>query len=315
MALLNPPQILPNVLRLLVRTLQRADGSTMTVEDLAHLTAPASLASNADARDGSKGFDDTLTACVAIGIANRDSGSVALSEELSWVRDRQLSDEHLRMHLADRIFDESLNEDLWASSEGARDLTRALSWHLLQDPLQPPRGWTDGQDGVDAVELRQFSTEDRVFSNDTRWGAFQRWSKFLGFGRDQPYMLPDGRTLKTVLVPDPTEALRRVLDTALDSEPLEITIAIERLRSRIPVLDGGTYCQRVRERMRQNSEARSDVIAPAVAHALRRLEVGGQIVLTNLADAPRRMTMPDGSDAGRTVSHVALAPNQGGTRG
>jgi hypothetical protein len=128
-------------------------------------------------------------------------------------------------------------------------------------------------------------------------------------------MLPDGRTLKTVFVPDPTEAMRRVLETALDSEPLEITIAIERLVERIPVLEGGSYCASVRERMKQNAEARSDVIAPAVAHALRRLEVGGTIILKNLADAPRRMTMPDDSDTGRIVSHVALASNQGVTNG
>jgi hypothetical protein len=315
MALLNPPQILPNVLRVLVRTLQGADGFTMSVDDLAHLAAPAALASNADAGDGSKGFGDTLTACAAMGITSRGGGTVALSEELSWLRDRQLSDEHLRMHLADRIFDASLNEGLWTSSEGARDLTRALSWHLLQDPLRPPRGWSDGPDGVDAVELRQFSTEDRVFSNDTRWGAFQRWSKFLGFGRDLPHMLSDGRTLKTVLVPDPTDAFRRVLTDVIDTQPQEIFVLIDRLRRRLPVLDGGTYCQQVSERMRQNSEPKSEVIAPAVAHALRRLELDGMIVLTNLADAPRRMSMVDESDTGRTVSHAALAPARGGTRG
>jgi hypothetical protein len=315
MALLNPPQILPNVLRVLVRTLQGADGFTMSFDDLAHLTAPKALTPNADATDGSKGFDDTLTACVSMGITNRDGTTVTLSEELSWVRDRGVSDEHLRMHLTDRVLNDSLNEGLWESSEGARDLTRALSWHLLQDPLSPPRGWSDGPDGVDAVELRQFSGEDRVFSNNTRWGAFQRWSKFLGFSRDLTYVLRDGRTLKTVLLPDPTEAIRRVLADMLDTQPQEISVLMGRLTNRIPVLDGGTYCQQVSERMTQHAQRGTDAMAPAIAHALRRLEVNDVIVLTNLADAPRRMSMPDESGTGRAVSHVALASVRGGIGG
>lgn len=315
MALLNPPQILPNVLRVLVRTLQGADGFTMSVDELKHLIAPAALASNVDAIDGSKGFDDTLTACVVMGLASRDGIRVSLSEELSWLRDRRLSDEHLRKHLTDRIFSESLNGGLWESSEGARDLTRALSWHLLQDPLAPPRGWSDGPDGVDAVELRQFSGEDRVFSNNTRWGAFQRWSKFLGFSRDLTHVSRDGRTLKAVLVPDPTEAIRRVLADMLDIQPQEISVLIGRLRDRIPVLDGGTYCQQVSERMTQHTQRNTDVVAPAIAHALRRLEVDQVINLTNPADAPRRMSMPDESGTGRAISHVALAPVRGVTRG
>lgn len=313
MALLNPPQILPNVLRVLVRTLQNAEGFAMSVDDLDHVAAPAALSSDADASDGSKGLKDTLNACVAMELMARSAGSVELNEGLTWLRDRQLSDEHLRMHLVDRVLDETLNDDVWASSEGARDLTRALSWHLLQDPLRPPRGWSDRPDGVDAVELRQFSTEDRVFSNDTRWGAFQRWSKFLGFGREIFHTSPDGK-LKTVFVPDPTHAIRRVIGDVLDSQPQEIAITIERLRSRIPVLEGGAYCEQVAERMRRTSEPRSNVIAPAVAHALRMLEVEGTIVLTNPADAPRRMSMPDESDAGRTVCYVALTSTCGGNR-
>ena len=110
----QPPTDLADVLRVLVRTLQGTDSFTMSVEDLAHLTVPsAALASNTDGLDGSKGFDDTLTACVFMGIVTRDGSIVALSEEFSWLRDHQLSDERFRMHLTDRIFDTALNNGLW----------------------------------------------------------------------------------------------------------------------------------------------------------------------------------------------------------
>lgn len=155
--------------------------------------------------------------------------------------------------------------------------------------------------------MRQFSGEDRVFSNDTRWGAFQRWSKFLGFARDVTWISTDGNTVKSLLAPDPTEAIRRILPSLLDTQPLEIHVLVERIRKRFPVLDGGTYCQQVTERMTQKIQFGADGTAPAVAHALRRLEVDDRIVLSNLADAPRRMVLPDDSTTGRTVSHAALA--------
>lgn len=117
MALLNPPQILPNVLDVLLRTLRGADGFAMTVDDLARLTAPASLTSNVTAENGSKGLGDTLRACVAMGIVDRDGGTVTLSRDLEWVRDKSVSDDVLRTHLADRILDANLNGDLWSSSE------------------------------------------------------------------------------------------------------------------------------------------------------------------------------------------------------
>ena len=116
-------------------------------------------------------------------------------------------------------------------------------------------------------------------------------------------------------MPDPTDAFRRVLAEVLDNQPQEIAVLDERLKSRFPVLNGGAYCQQVTERMTHDTRWSLDVMAPAVAHGLRRLEIAGVIVLSNLADAPRRMSMPDDSDAGRTVSHVALAPTQSGTRG
>ena len=111
-----------------------------------------------------------------IGLFDRDGDMIRLHPELpGYTRDRRQRDHHFRPLVRDLILRDALNYGLWDSTEGARDLTRALAWYLAQDPLQPPASWNE-PGGVDVAQERQFTSGERIFSNDTRWGAFDRWA-------------------------------------------------------------------------------------------------------------------------------------------
>lgn len=244
-----------------------------------------------------------MTACVTIGLFERDSDMIRLHPELpSYTRDRRQRDHNFRPLVGDLILRDALNYGLWDSTEGARDLTRALAWYLVQDPLRPPASWNE-PGGVDVAQERQFpSGEQRIFSNDTRWGAFGRWATFLGFGHSLP------RAGKTVLVPDPTEVIRHAVPSVLTTERLEIGVVIEELGHRIPVLDGGRYRRDVEARMKPGAVlGGDDLLSPTLAHALLRLREERIIVLEDLPDASLKVRLPEHFGPERTITHASLA--------
>jgi hypothetical protein len=250
---------------------------------------------------GSKGFDDTLTACLTLGLFEKEDDIIRLDPSLPpEIRDRRKSVD-LRSLFRELILREHLNVGIWESTEGARDLTRALAWYLGQNPLQPPMPWNE-PNGVDIAQERQFATADRVFSNDTRWGAFDRWAIFLGFG----FRLP--RENKSVLVPDPTPVLRVVLPSVLETPRREIGSVIEELALRLPILDGGTYRREVESRMKPEFvPASDDQLSPSLALALLRLRDERILVLEDLPDVlTKRMRLPESFGPERTLTHVSL---------
>jgi hypothetical protein len=154
---------------------------------------------------------------------------------------------------------------------------------------------------VDLLQERQFTASEQVFSNDTRWQAFARWAAFLGFVVRIP------RDSRTVLIPDPTAAIRDVAPPLLAGERMEVNLFVEDLARRLPVLDGGEYRRAVEARIRPDAvAASSDQLSPSLAHALLRLRDERVLVIEDLADAPMKMRLPDGFGPERTVTHVSL---------
>jgi hypothetical protein len=304
MALLNPPQILPNVAAVLLRAV-RGSESQVSKEELEKAVAPAALqrGEGGASRPGSKGFDDTLTACVVMGLFERDGDVIRLHPQLADdLRDRRKEPDARRV-LRELVLAEQLNFGLWDSTEGARDLTRALAWYMAQDPLRAPGGWNEPA-GVDLVQEAQFAASERVFSNDTRWGAFTRWAMFLGFAVRVP------RDTRIALVPDPTDAVRDVVPSLLGSGRTEVNAFVEELGRHLPVLDSGKYRREVEARMRPDAvAASSDQLSPSLAHALLRLRDERCLVIEDLADAPMKMRLPSGFGPERTVTHVSLEPH------
>jgi hypothetical protein len=150
------------------------------------------------------------------------------------------------------------------------------------------------------AQERQIIGGDRIFSNDTRWGAFDRWATFLGVASRFP------RGSKTILMPDPTNAVRHVLAEVLPESRTPILDFTERLAQRLPVLDGGTYRRAVEERMRPEAVlASTDALSPSLSHALLRLRDEQLLRLEDLADAPTKVQLARGFGPERTISHVA----------
>ncbi len=81
MALLNPPQILPNIAEGIHRYLLQAENHTERRETLIAILAPASLEQNSG-KPGSKALDDTLRACEQIRLVEVDGESVRLHPDL-----------------------------------------------------------------------------------------------------------------------------------------------------------------------------------------------------------------------------------------
>lgn len=302
MALLNPPQILPNVARVIFRALQQADDRGVPKDDLAGLVAPASLPRGEGASPGigSKGFEDTLNACVTINLIERRDDLIRLHPDLPPVaRDRRRREAAFAPLVLDLVLDDRINHDLWGSTEGARDLTRAIAWWLAQDPLNPPASWNE-PGGADVAQERQMSGGERIFSNDTRWGAFDRWATFLGLASHLP------RAGKSILVPDPTAAMRGLLSDVLPTARLPILEFLEQLAERLPVVDGGSYRRSVEERMRPESVRSSpEALSPSLSHALLRLRDEQLLRIEDLADAPTKIQLAPGFGPERTVSHIA----------
>jgi len=309
MALLNPPETLPGVARVLFRALQAADGFGLPKDELAASVAPAALprGERAAPGPGSRGFDHTLAACLTISLFERDGDVIRLHPGLpDSARDRRRRDQEFRPLVCDLVLADAVNHGLWDSSEGARDLTRALAFYLAQNPLRPPGPWND-PDGVDVAQERQFRAGEVIFSNDTRWGAFDRWATFLGFGSRLPRSCQLTRD-KDVLVPDPTEVIRRVIPLELTGQRQEISVVVERLSQRIPVLDGGSYRREVEAKMKPETiRGSAEELSPSLAHALLRLRGEQVIVLEDLADAPLKVRLPEGFGPGRTITHASLA--------
>jgi hypothetical protein len=308
MALLFPPEILPNVARTLFRALQAADGFGLPQDELAKSVAPAALPRRAGTPPGpgTRGFERTLTGCLALGLFDRDGDIIRLHPDLPDVtRDRRRRDENFRPLVRDLVLRDAMNHGLWDSSEGARDLTRALAWYLAQNPLRPPAVWNE-PGGIQVVEVEQFGADgERVFSNDTRWNSFCRWATFLGFGR---YLPRDG---KDILIPDPTDVIRHTVPSLLTEKRKEIGIVIEELGQRIPVLDGGSYRREVESRMKPEAvRGATNLLSPSLAYALLRLRDERVIVLEDLADAPLKIRLPEKFGPERTITHASLQGKQ-----
>jgi hypothetical protein len=132
--------------------------------------------------------------------------------------------------------DPARNVGLTESSDldGPKDLVRALSWFLTQDPITPLDWDATGnlQDGAFPSHLPP------PFVNDVRWGLFVYWGPALGFAA-RP-LLDEGGPVK--LVPDCTVAVREtVLSLWKEGQSVSPSEAVGRIIAELPVLPGGAY--------------------------------------------------------------------------
>ncbi|MET9346280.1 protein DpdG [Streptomyces termitum] len=282
MAVLNPPRSLPWLGRAIINFLIDSD-KTWTEEDLTAAFKPLGLN---EAPSAAEGIADTLYVFRAIGLLTLDAGTLTLAGAAARSK-TALTPATFRRVLQEHVFDLARDGDPWqvesgdASTAGARDLTRALSWFLAQDALGLPLSWTGN---IQQLQAAQFSHQDKkkwALMNDTRWNAFSRWARVLGMA--SPSLVQS----KPGLVPLPVVAIEDALeDTLARQMPIGEFLGI--LAAKIPVLHGGLIRTSLTQLLPGGDPdpgIRNDCADSSIGQALRFLEDRGRLALTTLPDA------------------------------
>lgn len=300
MALLNPPELRPSVLLIILRYLAARRGQRDQVDRLVSTIAPGSLSGASPDLDVRR----NLVAAIELGLITRSGDDVALADGVHRaVREGETSAVAL---LRRRVFDDELNSAPWGSQVGARDLTNALSWFLTFPADAAPIQMEGRERSAKELQEADFGPRQASASsgdddsggwpigNLARWGTFRRWAPSLGFA----WVTPKGN-----LIPDPTRAIREALPSVLRSEMSGRDFVVQ-LADAVPVLDHGRYRQFVENNWLRPAPEPRRLTAP-LSDALERLRNEGRLVLDDRADASR-VTRSDGS----TFSHV----RPGGTK-
>jgi hypothetical protein len=297
MALLNPPELRPSVLLIVVRYLASRRGQRDVVDRLVATIAPAGIGGANPELDVRR----NLVAAIELGLIDRSDDEVTLADGvLAAIRSGEASTMAL---VRRRVFDDELNTAPWGSQVGARDLTNALSWFLTfpadAAPIQmegrerSAKELQEADFGPRQAPARDSGDEDTggwPIGNPNRWNSFRRWACSLGFAWVSP---------KGYLVPDPTAAVRQALPDILGkTSALTAPDFIDKLADVVPVLDSGRFRNFVESNWRRPNPAQPRLTDP-LSDALERMRSDGRLIFDDLHDAPR-VTRSDGS----TFSHV-----------
>jgi hypothetical protein len=149
----------------------------------------------------------------------------------------------------------------------------ALAWLLTCRPGLDI-GWTDDQKPRMHDEL---DGENYDITNSSRFAMLAYWSRFLGYAV--------GMELgKRLVVPDPTEAIRRRIPSVFEKEAeLSSGRFFARLGDLCPVLESGVVRSAVEAKLKRRRA--DNEISPATSAALLRLHAEGEIELVHKADA------------------------------
>jgi hypothetical protein len=304
MAVLTPPEALPALLGSVLPHLAKA--GPLDEDTLMSRFVPPGLRAGKEGDGASLTFPRTLVVGRSIGVLDRKSGgAVRIADGF-----RELLDSTGRPEQALRrwiLAEATKYEGLYAEEEAtrSRDLIRALTWFLLQDPTGPPLAWT-ARLPANSVEERQGRYPKRLqpFDNNTRWQAFGRWATYLGFARRRRVR---GAATTSVwgLTPDLYIPVQEaLLARSGDSRPLVDVLAD--IGDSIPVASGGSAHRALTAELDDASAPR---VAPTLAQALLRLDEEGAIKLREVPDYsiahPESIVLLlEGTDEERRFTHL-----------
>jgi hypothetical protein len=258
MALLNPPDILPEAMRYLVRALlalrqPQADrdelvgmiappGLTEAMESLASDAADTAEAEPDDLRTGGTIIAEaSLDALRSLRIVEQDGSRIALSAAVGaqWKKPSDVTAAGMCRLLLDAVLQTAVPEAPYGETSGSTDLVQAVVLlHSADQPLLPFDRFESGR--ASRFEGRAFAeweaaccgpdrTKTWPVPNSPQWLPFRRWAPYLGLARS---VGTNG------LIPDASEALIRRLP-ALQPGDYHIEDFAGRCALAVPVLDGG----------------------------------------------------------------------------
>ncbi len=293
MSVVTEAYAVPSRLIGVYRFLLRARGQSETAEVIEKTLAPASLVRADDGEGQSEreggGRDmvrKTVSECLGMGLLAEEDGQVRLNPVLpEAARDPATAEAALPVTLAQLFFA--------TGRDANHDLGRQIAWYLAQDAFHAPGTWPE----VERAVSEHFGDDRLGLTNNARYGNFEDWACFLGFG----WMHVRGG--KSVLTPDPTAHLRRRLPEILPGKPRTrhaLPDVTNRLAQVCPVFESG-FLRADIDRVLPREPGR---LSSATALAWLRLRDEGLVELTQESDATT-LLLPDG-DRVEPVSHVIL---------
>jgi hypothetical protein len=309
MALLNPPEILPPLIRVV---LEAAAAQERPVDDekLIELLAPgASEDSGTIGRVGKPHVRNAHMVARMLSLLSEEDGGSALAKAATQDFVRGSLREAWPGLLRRSIFEHetattAIQDAAEQDTKGVKDLLFALTWFLAQDAYEVPLAYEadDIYRGFDALQAQHFGQVTRRYpvQNDTRFGAFERWSLHLGFARADEF---GARALR----PLPLDAVRDVV-MSFDPARYDVGDFCRQLGARLPCLWPGDLRQQLVEVLGEDPDP--DVAAggvdSSVGLTLAILEVEGLIRMDSLADAAQRAVLAPNSTNPRNVTHVEV---------
>lgn len=286
----------PNRLFMVVRLLHGTSHRVLSRADLFLALAPRSLRPG-DAETST--VDGVIAEAVQLGVLQLADGKCELCVDVPAKTDP------FRLWIHRRLTDPDL-----ARASGQAEFAKALAWFLLQDPREPLASRSVDAANSPAARIgRDYGSESITFelTNDARFQNFAYWARYLGYAW---FLDVEARTL---VVPDPTEAIRRELaqDDDLRKHQLGVRDFVDRLGQKCPVLEGGAFHDEVEALLppekRRNVER--DGLSPAISVALQSLEKSGFLKLVSLADSPGLVL--ETLSGHRPISHVTVRGGHG----
>jgi len=315
MALLNPPEILPPLIRSVVEA-AAASERPVTPEQFIDMMSPG-LEHQAGRIGRDRGRDNpdkphvrfTLDAALMLGLLEKEGGGFVPAEiartamsrgslRPAWPQVlRQVIFEH---DTASQAVVEAAEED----SRGVRDLLFALTWFLGQDAFGAPLTWEpqDRYVSFQTLQRNHFGRVTRRFpiQNDTRFGSFARWSMHLGLARSDEL---GNRALRPAPIPAARDVVR-----SMEPGRYEVLAFCSVLSEFLPCLWPGDLRRQLVEVIGSDPDpdVANDGIDSSTAMVLVTLEADGVLRMDNLADASERGILAPRSQQPRAVTHVEV---------
>jgi hypothetical protein len=330
MALLNPPDILPEAMRCIVRAMLALPGDEVDREELISLVAPAGLAEtmkalNRDSEDdddekegsdlktgGEKIAKDSLTALQTLGIVQISRDAVVFDQlPDNWKKPLDVRPDRFSTHLLRQIFATADTTVPIGDSQGVMDLVHSLAvLHHADNPLHPFTGNVPGSAKVRSRHFAEYQTnlfgDDRSnwpIPNKEQWLPLRRWAPYLGLART---VGPKG------LIADASIALSQGLsDLAAGEYPIDEFVS--RCATAVPFLDGGPF--HIADE--QSGSRDHAVLSPGLSVSLKQFEADRLLSFDRKSDTGTRAIRITSDISNDTVvTHVrwASVTSRGGKR-
>jgi len=315
MPFINPPDVLPEAMRFIVRLLLQAEGPVPHAEVVSRIspTGLVEVTSGTPLDDKPKWspagrivVEATLAAMQGAGLvevsgSEREVGLTPLvSEHFSkW---EKVDAESFAQFLLEQVV--AVASDVFEASDGAKtggaeDLAHSISLLLqMPNPMDPISGFeSGGGKTLQTFQGEQFGLNPKkagwLIPNNEQYLNVSRWVSYLGFG----YV--DG---SRGLLIEPSAVLKEPVQNVLGKTDMPLERLLEALGSQIPITDRGAVASAVINRLK--NPLAKDQLSPGLAFGLRVLHEQKVIKLGHKADAASfGFPVRDGSE--ERYTHVA----------